>query len=103
MTNDTRDLFTVLRKELEFLEKGSYRSTARTPWRPKFVFQDSPTCLNSDPALVPRPCTECALMQLVPEDMNGGNFPAVTFPSTNGERQSILSTGLERKKNWNRN
>jgi len=80
MTNDTRDLFTVLKKELEFLEKGGYRSTARTDWRPKFVFQDSPTCLNFDPALAPRPCTECALMQLVPEDVQRKKFPCRYIP-----------------------
>jgi|SRR5215813_8038545 len=75
MTNDTRDLLTVLKKELEFLDKGGYRSTPQAAWRPKFLFQDSPTCLNSDPALAPRPCSECILTQLVPEAMQGKKFP----------------------------
>ena len=63
-----KDLLTVLKTELEFLKIGGYSQTARAPWRPQFIFQDSPTCLNFDPAEPPRPCTECALIQLVPED-----------------------------------
>jgi hypothetical protein len=80
MTNDTRKLLTALKKELEFLEKGGYRSTARAPWRPKFVFQDSPTCLNCDPTLAPRPCSECILTQLAPEDMQRKKFPCRYIP-----------------------
>jgi hypothetical protein len=63
MTRDTRDLLRVLKAELEFLEKGGYRHTARAAWRPKFIFQDSPTCLNFDPAQSPKPCSDCILMQ----------------------------------------
>ena len=49
MTKDKRDLLDVLKAELQFLEKGGYRHTARAEWRPQFIFQDSPTCLNFDP------------------------------------------------------
>jgi hypothetical protein len=80
MTNDMRDLLTVLKKELEFLEKGGYRNTARAPWRPQLVFQDSPTCLNFDPTQQPRPCSECILTQLVPEDMQRKRFPCRYIP-----------------------
>ena len=80
MTNDTRDLLTVLNKELEFLEKGGYRRTGRAHWRPRFVFQDSPTCLNFDPTLAPRPCRECILTQLAPEDMQRMKFPCRYIP-----------------------
>jgi hypothetical protein len=68
MCQDNRDLLTVLRSELEFLEKAGYRTTARVDWRPHFIFQDSPTCLNFDPTQSPRPCSECTLMQLIPAD-----------------------------------
>jgi hypothetical protein len=80
MTNDTRDLLTVLKGELDFMEKGGYRSTARAPWRPKFVFQDSPTCLNFDHARAPRPCSECTLTQFVPKDRLQGKFPCRYIP-----------------------
>jgi hypothetical protein len=80
MTNETRDLLTVLKKELEFLEKGGYRHTARAAWRPQYVFQDSPTCLNFDPTQQPRPCSECILTQLVPGDMQRKKFPCRYIP-----------------------
>ena len=80
MTNETRDLLTVLKKELEFLKKGGYRNAARAPWRPQLVFQDSPTCLNFDSTQQPRPCSECILTQLVPGDMQRKKFPCRYIP-----------------------
>ena len=80
MTDDNRELLTVLKKELEFLEKGGYRNTARAPWRPQFVFQDSPTCLNFDSTQQPKACSECILTQLVPEDMQRKKFPCRYIP-----------------------
>jgi hypothetical protein len=68
MSKDTRDLLAVLKAELNFIEKGGYRLTARAAWRPQFIFQDSPTCLNFDPAQPQRPCSDCVLMQVVPEE-----------------------------------
>jgi hypothetical protein len=75
MAKDTRDLLNVLRSELAFIEKGGYRNTARAAWRPHFIFQDSPACLNFDTTQPPRPCSECILMQLVPEDSQKGKIP----------------------------
>ncbi len=69
MSKDNRDLLAVLKAELDFVEKGGYRHTARAAWRPQFIFQDSPTCLNFDPALPPKLCSDCILMQVVPEEL----------------------------------
>lgn len=80
MCNDNRDLLTVLRSELEFLNKGGYRNTARVAWRPHFIFQDSPTCLNFDPTQPQRACSECALMQLVPVDAAKRKIPCRLIP-----------------------
>jgi len=80
MSGDKRDLLTVLRKELEFLETGGYRHTARAAWRPQYVFQDSPRCLNFDPTPQPRPCSECILTPLVPEDMQRKKIPCRFIP-----------------------
>lgn len=66
MPNVDRNLLTVLQSELEFVEQGGYRKTARAPWRPHFIFQDSPTCLNFDPTAKPRDCADCVLAQLIP-------------------------------------
>lgn len=80
MSTDDRELLTVLKKELEFLEKGGYRHTMRAPWRPHFIFQDSPTCLNFDTTQVPRPCCDCVLTQFVPEDSKRGKIPCRYIP-----------------------
>jgi|SRR6516162_5694495 hypothetical protein len=70
-----RKLLEVLRAELAFLEQGGYRSRPRYPWRPNFVFEDSPTCLNFKNLGEPRPCAECHLMDFVPEDRREAHFP----------------------------
>ena len=97
MTNDNRDLLDVLKAELEFLEKGGYRHTARAAWRPQFMFQDSPTCLNFDPTQQPRPCSDCILMQLVPGDLRTKKIPCRYIPlSERGETvDSFYRTGTQ--------
>jgi hypothetical protein len=99
MTSDNRDLLTVLKSELEFLAKGGYRHTARAAWRPHFVFQDSPTCLNFDPTQRPRPCAECILARLVPEDMQQKKIPCRYIPlNKRGETiDSFYRCGTEKE------
>ena len=48
-----------------FPRRGDYRAY---PWRPNFVFQDSPTCLNFKNLEEHRPRAECPLIDLVPEE-----------------------------------
>lgn len=80
MASDKRILLDVLKAELEFLEKGGYRHTARAAWRPQFIFQDSPTCLNFDSTRELQPCGDCILMQLVPEDSTKEKIPCRNIP-----------------------
>lgn len=97
MTNDNRDLLEVLKAELDFLEKGGYRYTARAAWRPHFIFQDSPTCLNFDPTQQPRPCSDCILTQLVPAEARSKKIPCRHIPlSERGETiDSFYRTGTQ--------
>jgi hypothetical protein len=67
MPTDDRDLLDVLRFELQFLEKGGYGRSPRQPWRAPLIFEDSPTCLNFALPEKVCPCSDCVLMQLVPE------------------------------------
>lgn len=90
MSNDERDLLAVLSAELSFLEKGGYKYSARAAWRPHFIFQDSPTCLNFDAAQEPRPCSECVLMQFVPEYARGAKVPC-RYISLNERQETIDS------------
>jgi len=72
-------LVEVLKMELRFLEQGGYRKGLRHPWRPNFVFEDSPTCLNfgkqGEEGSDLRPCGECLLMDFVPPDRRDKKFP----------------------------
>ena len=80
MSKDGRNLLAVLRAELDFLEKGGYRQKRQASWRPQFIFQDSPSCLNSDPAQVPKPCSDCVLAGLAPEILRRRNVPCRYIP-----------------------
>ncbi|HEY1482371.1 MAG TPA: hypothetical protein VGF19_06610 [Candidatus Acidoferrum sp.] len=72
---DDRNILELLKAELAFLEKGGYRKGPRYPWRPTFMFEDSPTCINFQSERHPRPCGECALIQFVPEDRKKLRYP----------------------------
>jgi hypothetical protein len=77
---DKRKLLDVLKKELEFTEKGGYRNHARATWRPQFLFQDSPTCPNFEPTDHPTPCRDCIISQLVPTEATSNKIPCRSIP-----------------------
>jgi len=79
---DERKLLDVLKAELEFLEGGGYSNRARFPWRPNFVFEDSPTCLKFAAKEAPPPCSDCLLMKFVPEDRKKLAYPCRQIPLT---------------------
>jgi hypothetical protein len=97
MMKDKQDLLDVLKAELEFVEKGGYRHTARAAWRPQYIFQDSPTCLNFDSTQERRPCSDCILTQLVPEALRDEKIPCRFIPlSEEGETiDSFYRTGTQ--------
>jgi hypothetical protein len=77
---DNRKVLDVLKAELAFVESGGYSNRARFPWRPNFVFEDSPTCFNFGAKEEPRSCSECLLMQFVPEDRQKLAYPCRHIP-----------------------
>jgi hypothetical protein len=83
MQRDDRDLLDVLKFELNFLEKGGYLQSPREPWRPKFIFEDSPACMNYDSKSHPDPCDKCVLIQLVPPEFRDAKVPCQHIPFTN--------------------
>ena len=93
MANKKRDLLEVLRLELEFLKIGGYRKSHS--WRPQFVFEDSPTCLNYGKPEQQRPCSECVLMQLVPAEFRQGKAPCryILLNEQNETIQSLYQCG----------
>ena len=91
MSKDKRQLMDVLRQELEFVEKGAYRHPSHAAWRPQFMFQDSPTCLNFNSNDIPAPCTDCVMMQVVPADSQQRKFPCRYIPlNEQGETLDLL-------------
>lgn len=80
MHKDERDLLDVLKFELAFLEKGGYGRSPREPWRPRYIFEDSPSCMNYDCKDNPEPCSHCVLTQLVPPDLRNEKIPCRHIP-----------------------
>jgi len=70
----------ILRAELAFLEDGGYRNRPRYPWRPNFVFEDSPTCINFHGSAERKPCHQCPLTAFVPTDRRNTRFPCRHIP-----------------------
>ncbi len=77
MERDDRDILDLMKLELDFLEKGGYGRSVRTPWLPTSVFQDSPSCLcypdhsHAD---------ACVLMRFVPTDQRAAGVPCHRIP-----------------------
>jgi len=74
------NLLATLKRELDFIECGGYCCESGATWRPKFIFQDSPTCPNFGAPQNAVPCAECILMQLVPADKRDRKFPCRYIP-----------------------
>ena len=79
-TNDERDTLEVLKAELDFIEKGGYGRSVRTPRQPPSIFQDSLTCLNFADARRTHPCDECLLIDFVPTENRKDDVPCHHIP-----------------------
>jgi len=80
MSHDEHEMLELLRLELKFVEDGGYGRSPRTPWRPPYIFEDSPSCPNlGDPAR-PHPCNECRLIKFVPSELQSESSPCRFIP-----------------------
>jgi hypothetical protein len=69
MDTDDRDILDLLQEELDFIEKGGYGRSVRTPWKPTSIFLDSLTCINFADPSHSLPCSDCHLHDFVsPEE-----------------------------------
>lgn len=82
MTKDDRDILGILKDELEFIEKGGYGRSVRTPWKPTSALQDSLTCINFGDPFRTRPCDECRLMDFVAPEHRAEEIPCHFIPLT---------------------
>ncbi len=99
MKSDKRDLLKVLKKELQFVETGGYKNSQRAPWRPAYMFQDSRSCVNFEVSQHPKPCSECALMEMVPEDAPQAMVPCRYIPlnEEGATLDSLYRTGTQQE------
>jgi hypothetical protein len=101
---DDRNVLEILKAELNFLEKGGYGRSVRTPWLPTSVFQDSPSCFcfpyhDHDKG--------CSLMQFVPVEYRSEGVPCHYIPlNEDGDTVELLERSGDRDliegamKNW---
>ena len=75
MAKDERDILELLKEELDFIEKGGYGRSVRTPWQPKSAFQDSLTCINYGYPYRAHPCNECHLIDFVAPEHQAETVP----------------------------
>jgi hypothetical protein len=75
MAKDDRDILEILQEELDFIEKGGYGRSVRTPWSPKSIFQDSLSCLNYGYSYRAHPCSECHLLDFVAPEHQSETIP----------------------------
>src|SRR5947209_8619862 len=82
MAKDDRDLLELLKTELDFIEKGGYGRSVRTPWKETSPFRDSLTCVNYALPEKAHPCSECHLIDFVPEPNRAELVPCHFIPLT---------------------
>jgi hypothetical protein len=80
MESNSQELLQMLEFELDFLENGGYERSVREPRKEISVFQDSISCLNYALPVRKHPCSECFLMEFVPEGKQGESVPCHHIP-----------------------
>lgn len=73
--NNGENLLQLLKAELQFVESGGYRLSERSPWRPPYVFEESPSCPNYSDRSRPHRCVDCWLVQFVAHDLRDEQVP----------------------------
>jgi len=94
MANDERDVLEVLKEELDFIEKGGYGRSVRTPWREKSTFQDSLSCINYGYPYRAHPCSECHLLEFVSPEHRTEPVPCHFIP-LNADGDTIQDLELQ--------
>lgn len=70
-----QNILQLLKAELQFVDGGGYRLSERSPWRPPYVFEESPSCPNFSDRSRPHLCVDCWLMQFVAPELRDEQVP----------------------------
>ena len=107
MDKDNRDILDIFQDELDFIEKGGYGRSVRTPWKSTSVFQDSLTCINFGDPSRSHPCNECHLIDFVSPELRATEIPCHQIPLNDAgdtiedlELKDNQSEMEETVKNW---
>jgi hypothetical protein len=103
MPDSKRELLDKLKFELAFIEDGGYGRSVRSPHKPTSPFRDSLTCLNFGDPQRSHPCSECVLMQYVPDSGKTEDVPCHHIPLDHRHRTIATldpSEGEEVLKQW---
>jgi len=93
MASDDPDILELLKAELDFIEKGGYGRSVRTPWQSRSIFQDSLTCLNYGYGERAHPCKDCHLLEFVGPANQSQEVPCHFIP-LNGDGETIRDLEL---------
>ena len=99
MAKDDRDILELLKDELDFIVKGGYGRSVRTPWHAKSAFQDSLTCINHGYSYRAHPCNDCTLLDFVPAESQAASIPCHLIPLN---KEGVTIEELEAKDNQSR-
>lgn len=82
MQNNLNTILNLLKRELKFLENGGYKRSLERPWRPPYIFEQSPSCQNHLDHIRQTRCLDCWLIQFVPSDLQLEQIPCRFVPLT---------------------
>ena len=75
-----KEVIDALKIEASILEGGGYGRSVRTPWHETTLFRDSITCLNAGESSKKHPCSECFLIDHVPDSHKANEIPCHYIP-----------------------
>jgi hypothetical protein len=88
MTDSRREVLTLLRQELTFLDRGGYGG--ERSWKPLSIFLDSPSCPNRLDVERRTPCAQCWLSLFVPDRLRQ-DLPSCHFIPLDHKGESLHS------------
>jgi len=91
-------LLNRLKAELDFVTRGGYRRSAKSPWRAPYIFEESPICPNFQDRTRQHRCQDCWLMEFVPVHLHHEQVPCRYVRLGNGTTVDSLyrcGTGVE--------